>query len=70
VPHVQARLIAHSVWTKLTRLYESKDEMTKMYLRDKFTNFQNKGKWEHHKTFKSLLEKLFTTRSLVLYKDV
>ncbi len=44
MPHVQAHLIALSVWTKLTRLYESKDEMTKMYLRDKFTNFQNKGK--------------------------
>jgi hypothetical protein len=51
VPHVQACLIAHSVWTKLTRLYKYKDEMTKMYLRDKLQTFKVK---ENENTTKHL----------------
>ncbi len=42
VPHVQACLIARRVWTKLTRLYESKNEMSKMYSRDKLQTFKIK----------------------------
>ncbi len=65
VPHVQACLIAHSVWTKLTRLYESKDEMTKMYLRDKLQTFKMK---ENENTTKhlNLIRKIIYNRVITI----
>ncbi len=58
---------------KIITLYESKDAITKMYLRNKLQTLkmgENEVVTKHIHTFKSLLEQLFVVRSLVAYEDV
>ncbi len=58
---------------KIIRLYEAKDVITKMYLRNKLQTLkmgENEFVTKHIHTFRSLLEQLFVVRSLVVDEDV
>jgi hypothetical protein len=42
ISHVQSCTIVRLTWTKLTRLFQSQDVVTKMYLKDKFHTLKMK----------------------------
>lgn len=69
ISHVQSCTIARLTWTKLTKLFESQDVVTKMYLKDKLHTLKMKESdtvKKHIHIFRAHLEHLLIVGTTIL----
>ncbi len=68
ISHVYSKLTSNEPWLELIQIFESKDEVTKMFLKDKLQTLkmkEGKNVTKHIHKFRSLLQQLAATGATV-----